>query len=99
MLELMNYEGCGNCKKCSNDFDCKSYSVPVAIEFNKSQKWDCWGRMVTAFRKGDVVNGYAVIVDNKVYCASATSPIYDDVDDFIALEDVEITLLNGDFGR
>lgn len=94
MLKLMNYEGCGNCTKCGNEFDCKAHSVEVTIKFNKSQKWDNWGRMVTAFRKWDVVKGYAVIEDNKVYCASVTSPIYDDVDDFIALDDVEITRQN-----
>jgi hypothetical protein len=91
MFELLNYEGCGNCQKCGTEFDCKAHSVPVTIKFNKAQKWDCWGRMVTAFRKGDVVKGYAVVDEEKVYCASAKSPLYDDVDDFIALEDIEIT--------
>lgn len=90
MLELMNYEGCGRCVKCGEEFDCKAHSEPVTITFNKRQKWDNFGRMVTVFKEGDVVSGYAVIDDDKVYCASATSTIYDDIDDFIALNDVEI---------
>lgn len=88
----MNYDGCGNCKKCKEEFDCRAKTVPVTIKFNKAQKWDNWGRMVTAFRCGDVVKGYAVIDDNKVYCASATSTVFEDIDDFIALQNIEITL-------
>jgi hypothetical protein len=35
----------------------------------------------------------AVIRDNKVYCASAESNIYEGYDDFISLESVEIKIL------
>jgi hypothetical protein len=60
-LELMNYEGCGRCEKCGEEFNCKAHTVPVTIKFNKAQKWDNFGMMVTAFRKDDVVQGDAVI--------------------------------------
>lgn len=91
MLEIMNYCGCGNCQLSKDGCDCKRYDRDVQIMFNGDQKWDCWGKFVTAFKKGSVVNGYAVIKDNKVYCASATSPIFE-FDDFISLDNVEIIL-------
>lgn len=94
MLELMNYRGCGNCEKCDDEFNCKAHTVPVSIKFNRPEKWDDWGHMVTAFKKGDVVKGEAVIVDEKVYCASAISPYFDDVEDFVSLDNVEITQQN-----
>ena len=92
MLELMNYRGCGNCHQCNDDRSYKDQAVPVKIKFLKEQKWDNWGRFVTAFKAGDEVEGEAVVIDNKVYCASATSP-YWDVSDSINLMDVEITIV------
>lgn len=94
MLELKNYEGCASCENCCNNFDCKAHSLPVTIKFNKAVKWDNWGHMVTAFHKGDIVKGYAVIDDNKVYCASAESTIYKEVEDFIDLRCISVELIN-----
>lgn len=94
MLELKNYEGCGNCEKCGCDFDCKAHTLPVIISFNKTVKWDNWGQLVTAFRKGEKVQGYAVIDDNKVYCASAESTIYSGVEDFIDMGCIAIEIIN-----
>lgn len=91
MLKLMNYEGCGKCPKRGAEFDCIAHRVPVTIKFSKAQKWDNWGHLVTVFRAGDIVEGSAVIDNEEVYCAGATSTIYDDINDFVALEDIEIT--------
>lgn len=93
MIELMNYEGCGKCPICDDINNCRKYSKPVIITFNKSEKWDNWGHMVTAFKRGDVVQGSAVIKDNKCYCATAESTIYTGVSDFIALDNVTIEAL------
>lgn len=89
-LVLGDFKGCGECELCKENCDCGKIDVPVKITFNKSQKADDWGRMVTVFRKGETIVGRAVIKDNKVYCASAESNIYDGYDDFISLEDVKI---------
>lgn len=92
MLELMGYEGCGGCEKCDNNFDCDANTKKVKITFKKPVKWDNCGKMVTAFRKGEVVEGKAVIDGNKVYCVSARSNIWD-VEDFVwteCIENVEI---------
>lgn len=94
MLELMKYEGCGNCPKRGNEFDCKAHTVPVIIKFYRAERWDNWGHMVIAFRTGDVVEGTAVVDGNKVYCAGAESPIYEGINDFVGLGNVEITLIN-----
>lgn len=91
MLELMNYEGCGACEKCGDEFDCKAHTVPVTIRFTKPQWWDNWGHMVIAFNDGQTIDGEAVIDDNKVYCASAESPFWE-VDDFVGLDNTEISL-------
>lgn len=88
---LKQYAGCGNCEKCDNVFDCKAHTIPVDIEFLKEEKWDNWGHMVTAFRKGDKVRGYAVAEGNTIFCASAESTIYEGITDFIDLKNVHIT--------
>lgn len=94
MLELKEYMGCGNCEKCNANFDCDSHKVPVFITFKREEKWDNWGRMVTAFRKDETVQGYAVIDDNKVYCATAESTIYKGITDYVSLDRVEIEYAN-----
>ena len=91
MLELSQYKGC---YKCELSGKCDRCKVPVSIKFNKPQKWDCGGKMVTVFREGDVVNGYAWILENKAYCAVAESIIYEGIEDFIELEGVEITRID-----
>lgn len=93
-LKIGNYTGCGNCVLCSDDCDCSKISVPVMITFLKSQQADNWGRFVTVFRQGEQVVGRAVIKDNLVYCASAESNIYENYEDFIFLNDVEIEEIN-----
>lgn len=92
MFVLKEYRGCGNCEKCDTNFDCMAHSVPVKITFQKDEKWDNWGRMVTAFREGETVQGYAVIDKNNVYCASAESTVYEGVTDFISLDCVKISI-------
>ncbi|MDD3040817.1 hypothetical protein [Bacteroides sp.] len=91
-LVLGSYEGCGACDLCSENIDCRKMSVPVNITFLKSQQADNWGRFVTVFKKGEQIKGMAVIKDNKIYCASAESNLYEGYEDFISLENVEIEL-------
>lgn len=94
MLKLKDYKGCGACEKCSSNFDCKAHTIPVSIKFNKPQKWDNWGHMVTVFKSGQIVQGYAVVENGNVYCASAESTVYEGVVDFISLKNVEIETVN-----
>lgn len=93
-LVLKEYKGCGACALCGEKIDCKKIDVPVTITFNKSEKADDWGHFVTVFRKGETVKGYAVIKDNEVYCASAKSNIYEEYEDFIGLENVDIEIIS-----
>ena len=92
-LILREFNGCGGCKLRGTDIDCNSITVPVSITFNKPQKADNWGRLVTVFRKGETVKGDAVIKDNEVYCASAQSNIYEEYEDFIKLNNVDIEII------
>ena len=92
MLKLMKDNECASCPFAGATCTCAKYNKEVQIKFKEAQNWDFWGHFVTAFTKGSVVNGNAVIKDNKVYCASAVSPIHK-FSDFISLEDVEITLV------
>ena len=87
-LELMNYMGCGMCDNV-NGAKCVGKRSKVEITFKNDEYWDNGGRMVKVFHKGDVVEGEAIILDNKVYCASAESTIYKGIEDFIDLENVE----------
>ena len=92
-LVLKEFKGCGACELCKEDVNCKKFNVPVSITFNKAQKADDWGKFVTVFRNGEKVKGYAVIKDNKVYCASAKSNVYEGYEDFIQLENVNIKVI------
>lgn len=87
-LELMNYMGCGMCDNV-NGAKCVGKSTKVEITFKNDEYWDNGARMVKVFNKGDVVEGKAIILDNKVYCASAESTIYEGIIDFIDLKNVE----------
>lgn len=75
---------------CDGKTNCLFLTKKVKIEFIKDEKWDCWGKMVTAFRKGDIAYGTAVIKDGIIYCASAESPLYCGTTDFVGLENVKI---------
>ena len=75
---------------CDGKTNCLSFTKKVRIEFIKNEKWDCWGKMVTAFRKGDTVYGTAVIKNGIIYCASAESQIYYGITDFVGLENIKI---------
>ena len=87
MEKVKNWEGCGKCELCGTE--CSEKDVPVIITVKKDIKWDNWGKMVTAFKKGQIVKGRAVIGDGKVYCASAESTLYG-VEDFVDLDSVDI---------
>lgn len=92
-MELKKYNGCGNCELCKQEVNCKDIHVPVNITFKKAEKADDWGRVVTVFKAGEAVQGEAVIKDNKVYCASARSNIYEGYEDFINTENADIELI------
>lgn len=92
-LKYMNYKGCGACELSKQNIDCKKIHVLVKITFKKAERADCWGRMVTVFRKGESVQGHAVIKDNKVYCASAASNLYEEYEDFVGLENIKVELV------
>lgn len=92
ILRVLKYRGCGKCKLCSNS-GCAGEIVPVKITFLKPQVADDWGRMVTVFNKGDVVQGKARIKDNIVYCVTARSTIYDDYEDYIDTSNIKVELV------
>ena len=94
ILKCNKFKGCEKCKLLG--CDCRLISVPVKITFKKDEKADNWGRIVTVFRKGETVKGYAVVDNNNVvYCASAESNIYN-YEDFISLENVDIELIESE---
>lgn len=96
-MSKLNFVGisgsCGECKLGKEDCDCRKLKVPVRITFNKDEKADNWGHMVTVFRKGETVEGYAVVKDGIGYCASAASNIYDGYEDFVGTENADIELI------
>lgn len=89
-LKYKNYEGCRDCELVGLNINCKKLHVPVTITFNKVEKSDCWGRMVTVFRAGESVKGDAVIKDNTVYCASAESNIYEGYYDYVDTKNIKV---------
>lgn len=90
-MKYLDYRGCGACKLSGA---CKEYKKNVNITFNKSERADNWGRIVTVFSKGETVKGEAVIKGDKVYCASAQSNLYEGYEDFIGLNNVTIEILD-----
>ena len=91
----MKYVGCYHCEKNGRGFDCYSHSKPVHIKFLQDEVWDNCGRDTTVFWAGDEVNGDAVIEGNKVFCAVATSPLYNMNGYIMNLANVEISLIEG----
>lgn len=89
-LEVKEFKGCGNCELSGKDFDCVKNSILVNITFKNNEKADNWGKMVTVFRKGETVKGYAVVKDNVGYCVSAISNLYEGYEDFVSTDNVEV---------
>ncbi len=90
MKKVDNWQGCGKCKLCREGVDCRIYTKKIRMEFVKSEKWDDWGKMVTAFPKGTIIYGTAVVKDGVVYCASAESSLYPGITDFVNLKNIKI---------
>ncbi|CAI3548011.1 hypothetical protein [Clostridium neonatale] len=92
-MKFKKYNGCGNCELAGKKFDCEAHNVPVNITFKHNEKADNWGTMVTIFRKGETVKGYAVVKDGIGYCASAASNIYNGYEDFIDTDNADIEII------
>lgn len=96
-MSKLKFEGisgsCYDCKLNKENCHCSMFDVPVTITFNEDEKADCWGHMVTVFRKGETVKGKAVVKDGIGYCASAPSNIYDGYEDFISTDNADIELI------
>lgn len=90
MKKVRNWQGCGNCELRKEGIDCRAYTREIRVKFTKNEKWDNWGRMVTAFEKGTITQGMAVVKDGIVYCISAESPLYRGINDFVQLENIKI---------
>ena len=56
----------------------------VLIVFNKEVKWDNWGHIVTAFKRGDTVKA-----EKSEHGYSAESPYWEGVTDAVYPEDFE----------
>jgi hypothetical protein len=93
ILKLADYSGCFSCCKNENAFDCKANTHPICIEFLEDYKWDMHGNLVTVFRKGDVVEGTAVIENRIVYCACAATPYFEGISDFIHLKNIIVSVV------
>lgn len=91
IVKTKNRKGCAGCELCEKEIDCRLFNKNVNIKFTKSEKWDCWGKIVTAFKKGTTVKGIAVIKDGIIYCASAESEMFEGITDFVGLDNVIIT--------
>lgn len=65
----------------------------VMVQFHREVKWDNWGRLVTVFRKNDVV--VATLHESGNY--SAETPYWPGVRDLISPEDFTILANEEDF--
>lgn len=94
-IEIKNFKGCYHCPlgEKGESCNCMDYNVPVRITFTKNEKADYWGRIVTVFHKGEIVEGYAVIKDGIAYCVSAYTDAYGGYQDFIDPENADIELI------
>ncbi|MBS4172101.1 hypothetical protein [Bacillus sp. FJAT-49736] len=63
----------------------------IKFEIIEPIHWDNWGRIVVAFRKGDICTGEGEFDEegNLIY-ASAESSIYDGISDSIPIESIHV---------
>ncbi len=92
-MKFHNYQGCGACPIVGN---CGDKSVPLRITFLRDQFADNWGRMTMVFKKGETVSGSGRVIDNTVYCATASNERLE-YSDFIQLEDIEVTPISKNY--
>lgn len=89
------FTGCYDCPlgEKGENVNCNDYNKKVKITFKNKEKADYWGRIVTVFHKGEIVEGYAVIKDGIGYCASAYKDAYGGYQDFINPKNADIELI------
>lgn len=82
-MKVYRFAGCGGCpiRDCTKTL---SESV-VMLRHTGNERWDNWGRIVSVFRPGDVVEVRIKHDQSTVYCGSAGSTLYPGVYDFVHL--------------
>lgn len=90
-ISVSKFLGCGACKLVKED--CIKKRIPVKIIFEKSQKSGEWGNPTIIFKKGEIIDGKAMVKDDKVYCALAESNNIHH-EEFVDLDNVKIEILD-----
>jgi hypothetical protein len=86
-MRVRRFAGCGGCpiEDCGRTL---SESL-VRLRHTGDERWDNWGRIVTVFAPGDVVEVRIRHDRSTVYCGTAGSTLYPGVHDFVSLQNFE----------
>jgi hypothetical protein len=86
-MKVYKYTGCGGCpvKDCQNIL---SESV-IRLRHTGHECWDNWGRIVSVFSPGEIVEVRIRHDCNTVYCGDAGSTLYPGVYDYVSLENFD----------
>jgi hypothetical protein len=86
-LKVRRFTGCGGCP-ISDCGQTLSESV-VMLRHTGDERWDNWGRIVSVFGLGDVVEVRIKHDQGTVYCGRAGSTLDPDVHDFVSLQNFD----------
>lgn len=86
-MSVYRFTGCGGCpiRDCRETL---TESV-VMLRHTGHERWDNWGRIVSVFEPGDVVEVRIRHDRSTVYCATAGSTLWPGVHDYVNLRNFD----------
>jgi hypothetical protein len=86
-MRVYRFTGCGGCpiEDCRRTL---SESV-VRLRHTGNERWDNWGRIVTVFAPGDIVEVSIRHDQSTVFCGTAGSTLHPGVHDFVSLQNFD----------
>lgn len=86
-MRVRRFSGCGGCPigNCAKTLS----ESTVLLRHTGDERWDNWGRIVSVFGRGDLVEVRIRHDGCLVYCGSAESTLYPGVHDFVDLQNFD----------
>lgn len=86
-MKVQRFTGCGGCPigDCARTLS----ETVVLLRHTGDERWDNWGRIVSVFGPGDVVEVRIKHDQSMVYCGTAGSTLFPGVHDFVSLRNFD----------
>ena len=86
-MKVYRFTGCSGCpiRDCGESLS----ESGIMLRHTGDEQWDNWGRIVSVFAPGDVVEVRIRHDQSTVYCGTAGSTLYPGIHDFVSLQNFD----------